>query len=116
MELTAGRPTARVPLFLRSADVLEVTIRKIDNPRQQAIVIHVVLELGSPEQIDVGAVAPFPSDQTGTFVLPVPPAAQAAIAANHPGTVALIISLASSGAGVGLESPLSVSLEVRIRA
>jgi len=93
---------------------LELKLTSIDNPRRQAFSVEAVLEVtvdGRTRQFELGAAAPFPADQPGVFVLPLPEFVQSTMSAPN-ASVSVLLSLTSSSGGV-LEDPLTVVVDVQ---
>jgi hypothetical protein len=102
---------------MQQATVFELTLTKVDNPRSQAFAIHVVLEVqrsdGSTTTADLGAPAPFPSDQISSFRLSIPPGAQAALGAQ-PRSADAVLTLIPIAEGQRLTDPLVLTARISV--
>lgn len=97
--------------------MLELTVRNIDNPTQQAIAISVQLEVmidtGS-RSVDLGLATPFPPDQPGVFLLALPDAARTALAAGR--TALASLRVVTISAAEPLQPRVAVVVGVRLLA
>ena len=78
--LSSSSPTAHVSVGLRDATALELNLTKIENPTGQPIAVRIVLQVrteGKLHSYELGMAAPFPTSQTGVFLLPFPEDAKA---------------------------------------
>lgn len=113
VELSASAPQERLPLpaFATAPTVLQLAITAIDNPKAQAFAVSASLQPpgGVEGGVPIGTFAPFPVDQPGTFVLPLPAPAQEVLAGASEG-LALRLALEPMLPERPLVEPLRVSL------
>ena len=66
---------------LRRPRVVHLRIPSIENPSRQGLVIRVLLDVSraGESSVPIGEVSPFPPDQPGEFILPLPREATNAI-------------------------------------
>jgi hypothetical protein len=109
--LTASTPEGDLPLppSARAPSALRLPVAHVENPSLQGVAIQVTLRWSIPGGSDertIGTVALFPSDQPGTFNLPLPAEVKDLLA--HPGSGKIHVRLRSSVAGGTLVEPLKV--------
>lgn len=104
--LSAAAPSGEAPpsAITGAPQLLQIEIAEIDNPSRQAFAIAVFFGSAS-----VGTVTPYPPDQAGRLSLLVPPAVEAAIAANQaPPRFRLVLQPAAT------DHPLLAPLQISI--
>jgi hypothetical protein len=116
--LTAEHPSAQVALASPAVQVLELRITKIDNPARQGVGVRTTLQVtqaGRVARFELGVAAPFPADQPGTFLLPLPRDAQDAVASS-PTAAVVDLTLISSAEHESVKEGVVVVIELRARS
>jgi hypothetical protein len=73
--LSSSSPSAHASVGLRGATAIELDLTRIENPAGQPIAVRIVLDVradGRLQSYDLGMAAPFPTSQTGVFLLSFP--------------------------------------------
>ena len=115
--LSSQAPVSRLPISLRGAVAVDLSITRIVNPSAQPVSVRAELaacEGGQSRKYELGVATPYPQDQTGVFVLPIPSGAKAQLASCG-GTAAVTFTLVPVRDAETLGPGIVIAATVRAR-
>jgi hypothetical protein len=117
VSLSTASPATRVSLILDGAAAVELSVTKIANPSGQPIGIRVEVDVckgASLRKYDLGLASPFPKDQIGVFVLPLPKDASTQLTSCK-GAGSLVLSVVPLREGETLTEGILIAADIRAK-